>query len=363
MTEPTSSLALGSVPVTPTVHQGWIKSHGRFLTQTLLKQLEKDPATYYLRELVTNEDGSSGCPSEPQTYPMAVGSAFDALVKNQLALATGRPCPSIDVMLSRIEPSPDWDPTLRDRAITEGRRLLKVYLRLGCLAKILEEGLDEVDLEPEGVEVPDTHRSMMGRRVAGVPLRGHPDARITTREGLVYPLDWKVTGANTRDAHLNPDRSPKQVDGVDKEPLKAPSPVPGYRRLYDTKIPLSHLEAPHDRAGDCFGAIHEDWATQLVTYLWLLRPGTARHPTFQDGFGAIDQLIVHPDGRVRVAQHRCKLSGAFQETVRQRYVDAWERVQNQLDPGGAPEVRGDGAKVRVVPPLDPVLLGLLRGLR
>lgn len=268
-----------------------------FLSPSALAQFEEDPVDFYLRRM-----SSVPAPKIPQTLAMAAGSAFDALVKAALAkqIPDHRPIEASVLLVNQVEPQH------RDEATKIGLKLMSAYKRLGCLKALLEEGILECDPQCDNIEVPDTHRELLGRRVAGIPIKGHPDARGATKDEVPIPwiLDWKVTGAEGNSGSVHP----------------------GWKRLYDTNDAMAYRLHPHPRHEEPLDTLNLRWASQLATYRWLLQTGTARCEGFKDARVAIDQIVV-TEGRVRVAQIRTVVTGEFQVQLRQRYVTAWEKIR------------------------------------
>lgn len=283
-----------------------------YLSPSALKNLESDPLRFYLQRCA-----GKVLPKEPQSLYMAVGSAFDALVKDEIdrqLVAQGKQAERrvyASVLLQR-QVSDEHREVATDRA----NRIFKSYLKLGAVNELLEEGIDSVDPEttqPENMgEVPATAHELLGRKVAGIPIRGHPDAAGTDADQRTVVHDWKLTGGDT---------------DTQKEGAEKPSPHPGYRRLLDTKR-ASLFHAPHARCDEPLEALNFEWASQLATYHWLLRPGVGRGYSFLDSRVSVDQVLVFGD-HVRVAKIRTHVSGFFQKQLRERYIAAWKRIQEE----------------------------------
>ena len=232
-------------------------------------------------------------PKESQTFPMAVGSAFDAFVKADLAtrLGLGKPEFAFETMFqTQVEAQH------RDEGRKAGKVLYEAYSSFGCLADLLKQmqtsrGVPAIETSVSGV-------------VGGVPLLGKPDIRFSTSEGLHVVWDFKVNGWVT-----------------------PASPKPRYVIIRPTGT--RHKDAIVEIVGGIpinvngfMEDVDADWATQLAIYAWLCgeTPG--------GGFVvAIDQLVIR-DGVVRVAEHRNLIGESFQLQLLRQLQDAWICITN-----------------------------------
>lgn len=265
-----------------------------YLSPSALMKLEQDPVLFYLHRCGPE---ASAPPREPTELPMVVGSVFDAFVKTELAAVLGCACPTLGELLGAIEV-----PELIPAASAVAKDLIRVYKASGAFAALLKEGISLVNLDPERQVVPGTARRLMGREVGGVPLVGYPDALIVRPDGTRVVLDWKTTSAG--------------------------SPQPGWRRKFDSEDVCAQYAPPHEKSVEDFATLHPDWATQLATYSWLLRPGVGLGERFAAVDVAIDQ-VVYGSKVPRVYQYRGEITGIFQDNLRTRYQAAWERVQQE----------------------------------
>jgi len=250
-----------------------------YLSASALRMLEQNPVEFYFRRL-----GPPECapPREQQSFPAAVGTAFDAFVKQAVAKECALACPSQEFMLREVTEQ-------RDRAIAMGAQLLYGYQKSGAYKRLVEERPSSVTHDFEDF-VPGTQ----------VPIRSKIDCMIE-HAGRVVPHDWKVTGANR----------PGQV-----------SPTPGYCRQWDSDQP-GLPKAAHEKWQLNFEELDEDWATQLSIYSWAM--GTP----VTEVYASIDEVIVGADGRVRVAQFRNRISEGFQRKLVARLEDAWRRIKEE----------------------------------
>jgi len=265
-----------------------------YLSPSALMELERDPWLFYLHRCAPPECAP---PREPQGLGQAVGTAFDALVKRALADIVSCKCPSEEELLTGIEV-----PSLRKEAVGKAIELLKAYKASGAFSALVDEGLKEVHLDPPLISVPGTSHQLLGRQVGGVPLMGYPDALIVKEDGTWVILDWKTTSAG--------------------------SPAQGWLKKYDAMDPMARFEPAHAKAGEDFAELHPDWAVQLATYSWLLRPGVGLGAYFAPLSVAIDQ-VVYGSKDIRCYAFRGQITGVFQEKLRERYQRAWTLIQTE----------------------------------
>lgn len=267
-----------------------------YLSPSSLHQLERDSYDFYLRRCGPEE---AAPPGQLTDVAMVVGTLFDARVKVELAKEVGCPCPTLADLVATVDPSAV---ALIPEADKVAVQLLSAYKTSGAFKALIKEGLAEVHLSPGKATVPGTTRSMLGREVGGVPLGGFPDARIQCRKtNRRVVLDWKTTSKV--------------------------SPEPGWTRCFNPFDVTAQYKPPHERSGEPFEALHPEWATQLVTYAWLLGIDEDPLPV------AIDQ-VVYGSKDVRVFQFRGEVSWNFQVHLRERYRAAWEKITSErlVDP-------------------------------
>src|SRR5690348_832596 len=103
----------------------------RYLSPSALKTFEKSPVEYYLRYLSDQKP-----PNFPQTQPMAIGSAFDAYVKNFLheRLIGKDPKYELDTLLEMQVESHN-----RDWSRLHGLHVFTEYKNSGALADLMLE--------------------------------------------------------------------------------------------------------------------------------------------------------------------------------------------------------------------------------
>lgn len=247
-----------------------------YLSYSSLKHFEKDPVGFYLERLGPFETRP---PREPSQYPFSssVGSAFDGLIKLALRGLVGIETDTPTRALERV----DYE---RDKSLAMAGQMLALYAGSGALGWLLLEGPLAVEQRIDGP-------------IDGVPCRVQIDCVL---RGKVV-LDWKTAGAN------NPASGP-------------PSPTPGYVRLFDSREAPMEPPKAHKKAGINFEEIDEEWATQLVFGQELIGGPPA---------AGIDQLIVLPEGHLRVAQFRGVVGDTFRADVRARIKKAWSAIEEE----------------------------------
>ena len=139
--------------------------------------------------------------------------------------------------------------------------------------------------------------------VDGITLLGKPDLWFHGTHGEVL-LDWKVNGYYSK---------------------YTISPKKGYTRIRPSN--KQHKDAYVLNGINVTYSLDEvdvDWATQLSTYGWLCGA-----PVGGDFITAIDQLVFDTGGRLRVAEHRCRIANAFQLETFQQYKEMDEVIKSE----------------------------------
>jgi hypothetical protein len=277
----------------------------KYLSPTSLALFYQDRSKFYITYLCETRT-----PRDPQTEPMAVGSAFDAKVKSFLVerLIGKRPEFEFDTIFNQ-----QVEPQNRDAARAAGDEVFHHYCTLGAMADLLLdlEGCIGQPRFEASIEAPVTSQLVIG----AVPFLGKPDIYFITKKGARVIFDWKVNGYYS--AHNV-------------------SPKPGYirQRTKDSKNGRSHDKAMvMDFNGVKISTMHplctvdKGWAAQLSIYAWLL--GEAIGAQF---ITAIDQIAVGRDSlqnrEFRIAQHRAVVTEKFQSDVFIKAHKAWHIIQS-----------------------------------
>lgn len=272
---------------------------------------EKDPREYTLRHLVPLRPDR-----EPQPEPASVGSAFDAYVKYQMIKDFfGRVPPEYEfstLFESQVEQH-NWDMALR-----AGKHVFKDYVSTGAYVDLME--LMEGAQSAPRFEFSETAELTYDGKT--LFLMGKPDCQFINRYGIHVILDWKVKGYCSK---------------------YGASPCKNYRLCRDgrgwPKPSRSHMKAHKNYAPVDFNGIeinqtwmeesNREWATQLGIYGWLLGEAIGD----EEVVVCIDEVVAKfREGQrplLRVAQHRARISNAFQTDLFNRLYGLWDSIQNE----------------------------------
>jgi len=269
----------------------------------------KDEDEYVLRHLTDNRP-----PYTKQVLAASVGSSFDAWVKSNLHAALFGPGADPQFEFATIFES-QVEPHNRDEARRMGLHCFDNYVETGAYDELLE-------LMKNAKSAPKFEFLCKGE-VDGIPLLGYPDCQFVMENGLHIILDWKVRNYCSK---------------------YSASPVKNYRICWDgigwPKKSRSH-EKPHKgyKPFDFKGLeidetymelADKEWATQLSIYGWLL----GEEPGDENVVVCIDELVSKsrkPENDtplLRVANHRARVSKAFQLQLLNNIKCLWERVQS-----------------------------------
>lgn len=272
-----------------------------YISPTSLALWKSDPVEYYRRYL-----SERILPREPQTMPMAVGSAFDALVKSALHFDLFGRNERFDrerVLTEQV------DEPLRAKATEIGDNYLRIYQLFGAydallcqLGRVIGTPRFEMDIRGNVSQRPT-------EQIDAVPFSGKPDLFFINEHGAHCILDWKVNGHGS---------------------ASGASPKPGYVKLREGRLPLPHASAKlEERLGILMdvGALleqkDEGWARQLSIYSWLC--GEQVGAPF---VAMIHQIVVRPSG-VRIAEHANYVGAEFQRQVLKDATALWQAIQTE----------------------------------
>ena len=232
---------------------------------------------------------------EPQTEPMALGSSFDAYCKSYLHKALGFNDPRFELQTifeKQVEPH------RRDVAWKDGAYLFDLYKRSGCLSDIFLElkqciGEPRFEYEVEGfVESKEL-------TIASIPFLGKPDISYTHKNAFRITTDWKVNAFYSKHGTSPKKGFVRMRDAISGYPPHKEC-MPGYHK--GVKYNMGHT----------LEMIDVTWARQLAIYSWLFGEPVGS----EDFLVGIDQVVCRPSGltypNVRFAEHRLKISKAFQ---------------------------------------------------
>lgn len=282
----------------------------QYLSPTSLTIYTEDKIRFYLLYLADKK-----CSRDAQTEPMAIGSAFDAYVKNYLhekLFGMGND-PRFDL---RTLFEAQVEPQNRDKAWVAGEHVFTEYKKSGALTDMMVELSSSVTtprFEFDLMGVVDHQREGSEIQLGAVPFLGKPDLFYTNPAGARVMHDWKVNGFYSK---------------------TGASPLSGYVRLREIGKPYSaHKNAFPMRwkgltvnKAQTLDMVKRDWAQQLAIYMWLCGEPVGT----EDCVASIDQIVCRPGSAVypnlRFADHRCMISKTFQLEVYQRAQEAWECI-------------------------------------
>lgn len=271
-----------------------------YLSPTSLALFRKNKEQFYVRYLCETR-----LPRDAQTQPMAVGSAFDALIKAHLyKTLVGKVNPMFDevrLFETQVEPGN------RIRAWDDGRHVFEFYRSCGALAELLIEMKDCLGEPRFEIEVKGT----LAHKGRSVPFLGKPDVFFMNPAGGHIILDWKVNGY-----YSNYPQSPHK----------------GYLRIFpglyqhNDCVQCDHFGMKVNKLYT-LDMMNEDWAAQLSIYAWLC--GVDIGSEFIAG---IDQIVCDRKKSIppvlRVAQHRTLIDKDFQNKLFDEAADCWEVINS-----------------------------------
>lgn len=239
---------------------------------------------------------------------MAVGSAFDAYVKNLIHIemygpraTRGTDFDMFTILNSQVEEE------FRETAVKIASDLFTQYLDSGAYDSLAAEVKAGSDLGMEFTKQGE---------VGGVPLLGKPDLRFRNEAGLHVITDWKVNGSMS---------------------ATGASPQVGYRMCHDYGS-RTHLKSHPKFTGTLVGGtlvsdVPMDqttpyWAEQLAMYGWLCGEPVGS----QDFVVRIEQIACRPVKtrelpRAKFAQHVARVSEEAQRGLLERLQRCWEACQ------------------------------------
>lgn len=264
-----------------------------YLSPSSLSTFEKDPTSFYTTYIADRR-----LPREPQTAPMAVGSAFDAYVKSALYqdhIGDGDASHTVEYLFNR-----QVEPHGREQAAKDGMEVFNLYKKCGAydsLSQMLKNTIGPPKFETE-----------ITGTIEGVPLLGRPDLYFIHEKSARVIHDWKVNGfySNT-----------------------PPPPKPGYLKMFPggnshpKAMPAIH-KGLFTSQNHPLNLVDETWATQLCTYAWVLG-----EPIGGDFIVMIDQIVCDKITKVhRVARHSSIVTDKFQRKTIERYKRCWQAIES-----------------------------------
>lgn len=272
----------------------------KYLSPTSISLWQKDTTEFYERYLSDYKR-----PRDPQTNPMAIGSAFDAFAKSYIfesLFGKGHDPRYAKEAIFEEQVSPH----VRDWAWENGEYVFQQYKDAGCIADLMLD-LNQAIGDPRfEFTIQDTVSTQIGE----IPLLGKPDIFFTNKLGARVILDWKVNGYCA---------------------ARLTSPMKGYVKLRDGDKPVkTHKDAHVIRVlgmdinvAHCLEDVQQTYADQLSIYSWLLGEPFGSEQMLT----GIDQ-ICGPKTRLRFATHRCKISPDYQFELLALIEQIWETIHS-----------------------------------
>lgn len=285
----------------------------KYLSPTSLGIYVTDKVKFYLLYL-----SETKMKRDPQTEPMAIGSSFDAYVKNYLyeKLFGKDHDPKYEL---RTLFEAQVESQNRDKAWVAGKYVFEEYKKAGSLTSLMTElnaSVTTPRFEFDLFGVVSHQREGAEIQLSDVPLLGKPDVFYTNAQGARVIHDWKVNGFYSK---------------------TGASPMQGYVRLREAGKPYStHKHAfPMMWKGlminqaQTFEMADTSWAAQLAIYMWLCGEEVGS----EDCVGSIDQIVCRPSSTgvfptIRIAEHRSKVSRSFQLDLFNKAQEAWHTINS-----------------------------------
>ena len=246
-----------------------------YLSPSNLKTWESDRREYYLRYLCEVRS-----PKIAQTHQMALGSAFDGLIKNEIERLMGLPI---------VDYGKQVEVQNADAAWSKGKEVYDYYVKSGGIKLLMLSGKPRMEFSVKGT-------------VGGVPLLGKPDLYYKSPSGVRIVHDWKVNGFFSK-----------------------ASPQQGY--LWDSKTGLPHKNQIVSKCLDVLiggddTLFNREWLDQEITYGWLLG-----EPVGEEFVCQVHQL-THMSGVARLTHHATLANPDYQRKLLVRYQGCWEAIKN-----------------------------------
>lgn len=292
----------------------------RHFSPTSFDLWEKDKEAYYITYLSERRFDK-----DPQSIQMAIGSAFDFLVKEHLSLAL----PKTKLLASgselKIKMSDQVEKHNLQEAALLGRDVFNAYEKSGALAALKQEIISDARFEfgvtgafadgkliAAAPEIKREEAIEINKGILPLLLNGRPDGYYKTRarfdsQFLDVIHDWKVNGWLS--ATKSPDPGFVSIHTIDGRVLGH------HKDCY-----IKYVEGV--KVNGAISCLPNAWLKQLSIYGWAL--GVPIGTTI---IGSIDQ-IIGPASKARVAKHRFLIDGGFQRQLFDKITEAWEIVNS-----------------------------------
>lgn len=267
-----------------------------YLSNSSLKTWETDRREFYLRYLCDVKS-----PKIAQTPPMAIGSAFDGLVKNAIEKMLNLPVRDYS---RQIEAT---DGPVREEALRGGQAVMDFYRKSNGLNRLLVTGVPRMEFSVKGI-ISGTEHCVGGP----VIISGKPDLYYRMH-GMRVVHDWKVNGYYSKASPHKGYIWDSNTGGAHKDVIPKWIEVPSATGV--NKIAIGRRDY-----------FNPEWLDQETGYGWML--GEA----FGDEFLLqIHQITNGGPGvgeRLRLTEHRVLSDKEHQNILRDRYVGCWEAIHS-----------------------------------
>lgn len=275
----------------------------KYLSPSSIDMWVKDREAFYVNYLSENR-----IDRPPQTAPMAIGSGFDAYVKNYLFSILGDVPDGFDLQTLFNSQVEEQNRHLQPECEWVFEQYKNTYMCEGLVAMLKSASEYNFEFTEQ-------------REVEGVPLLGKPDAYLVVAgTGLI--LDWKVNGFMSK-SNVSPNKGYILCEDMWSEGSHSRSHMTVHKDVICMELDGYKFTSCY------FDEINQGWALQLSIYGWLMgcTPGT-------DFLGQIDQIACSgkdrdSDGRpkMRLARFRSLISARYQERLLGMIKDIWQRIQ------------------------------------
>ena len=281
----------------------------KYLSPSSLAKFEREPDQFFYRYICPKELRPE---REPQTDPMSVGSAFDALVKAELYQ-----------QYFGVDKAAEDGYTRRNlvqQQCEEHTLPLSLEIACDCFDQYVQTGAYQelFDLMNSSPVAPRMEFDLTAT-IGGVPLLGKPDLHFHTVGGCHIITDWKVSGSCSRLGV-----SPQQGFQITRATHGGRGDgLPHGKYVGRPHCGVNVNTVPMNETTDY-------WADQLTTYAWALGEEIGS----QSFIARIEQLACRPcpakdsSGRLRIkcVTHQATVDRAYQENLLERYQKCWHAV-------------------------------------
>ena len=250
-------------------------------------------------------------PYEPQTEPQAIGSSFDAFVKNELLrtlYGEERVKKGEQFNLETLFDSQTKFFSDKTWAWENGMHVFNEYKASGAFDALINDMKDTIPSFEQEVKA---EVEMIDGTL--VPLKGFPDCVFAHKNNRLVIVDWKCNNYCAKSK-----KSPHKYyinDRYNKGSSHKESTVENVDGLLiDTK--------------NCFSKVNEKWATQICIYHWI-----CGSPIGGEIIGQIEQLLGIPSTdslkpKVRCVTYRNFISKDFQIALSEKVSKIWKNVES-----------------------------------